>query len=127
HGASSNLERLRQQPREFPQEGGAGPPLPPELLPSKRRQDHLPHVGGDDLGEGRAVGLLGLSLDARRMPWTSTWTLTSSRVDSFAHLGQHGDDPRQTSLVGFPLALVAQGESEGYLVLKFRPGQAPGH
>src|SRR5213594_113880 len=33
------------------------------------------------------------------MPWTSTWTwtltwtLASSRIDSFAHLGQHGDDP----------------------------------
>src|SRR2546426_2332023 len=41
---------------------------------------------------------------ARRMRLTSTWTLTSSRVDSFAHLGQHGDDLHQKSLAGFPLA-----------------------
>ena len=56
-----------------------------------------------------------LTADARRMPWTWTWTwtwtLTISRIDSFAHLGQHGDDPHQKSLAGFPLALVAQGES----------------
>src|SRR5206468_8548797 len=40
------------------------------------------------------------------MPWTSTWTgtLTSSRIDSFAYLGQHAEWRE-------PLALVAQGES----------------
>src|SRR5436309_997671 len=29
-----------------------------------------------------------MTLGCRRMPWTSTWTLTSSRIDSFAHLGE---------------------------------------
>src|SRR5437867_4256738 len=40
------------------------------------------------------------------MPWTSTWTgtLTSSRIDSFADLGQNAEWRE-------PLALVAQGES----------------
>src|SRR5437867_2984746 len=42
------------------------------------------------------------------LPWTSTWTLTSSRIDSFAHLGQHGDDPHQKSLAGFQNLLVGQ-------------------
>src|SRR5437867_4266428 len=45
------------------------------------------------------------------MPWTSTWTLTSSRIDPFAHLGQHGDDPHQKSLAGFHSLLVSQAHN----------------
>ena len=47
---------------------------------------------------------------SRRMPWAWTWTLTSSRADSFAHLGQHGHSSLQ------PLASI---DHEG--------GECPSH